>query len=33
VFETVNMTYKPVVNGMPGPAVTKSYDAKSNKVV
>ena len=33
VFETVNMTYKPVVNGMPGPAVTKNYDAKSNKVV
>jgi type VI protein secretion system component Hcp len=33
VFETVAMTYKPVVKGAPGPAVTKSYDAKSNKVV
>jgi len=32
VFETVAMTYKSVVNGAPGPAVKKSYDAKSNKV-
>jgi len=33
VFEKVDMVYKQVVNGMLGSAITKSYDAKSNKVV
>jgi type VI protein secretion system component Hcp len=33
VFEKVDMTYKPVVNGMVGAAVMKSYDAKSNRVI
>lgn len=31
-FENVAMTYKQVVNGMLGSALTKTYDAKSNKV-
>jgi type VI protein secretion system component Hcp len=33
IFEKVDITYKQVINGMAGAAVTKSYDAKSNKVV
>jgi type VI protein secretion system component Hcp len=32
VFESVSMTYRQVVNGVLGPAMTKAYDAKSNKV-
>jgi len=32
VFEKVSMTYKQVVNGVLGPAMTKTYDAKTNKV-
>jgi type VI protein secretion system component Hcp len=30
-FEKVTMTYRQVVNGVLGPAVTKFYDAKSNQ--
>jgi type VI protein secretion system component Hcp len=30
VFQAVKMTYWPVVQGNPGSAVIKSYDAKSN---
>jgi len=32
VFEKVSITYKQVVNGVLGPAMTKTYDAKSNHV-
>jgi type VI protein secretion system component Hcp len=32
VFEKVQMMYKQVVNGVLGPAMTKSYDAKTNQV-
>jgi type VI protein secretion system component Hcp len=32
VFEKVSMMYKQVVNGVLGPATTKSYDAKTNRV-
>lgn len=32
VFEKVSMTYRQVVNGILGPPMTKTYDAKSNKV-
>jgi type VI protein secretion system component Hcp len=32
VFEKVSMTYKQVVKGVLGPAMTKTYDAKTNRV-
>ena len=32
VFEKVSMTYRQVVNGNLGPPMTKTYDAKTNKV-
>jgi type VI protein secretion system component Hcp len=32
VFQSVQYTYRQVVNGALGPAITKSYDAKSNQV-
>src|ERR1039458_4077018 len=32
VFEKVQIMYKQVVNGILGPPMTKSYDAKSNQV-
>jgi type VI protein secretion system component Hcp len=32
VFQAVQMTYRQVVAGVLGPAITKSYDAKSNQV-
>jgi type VI protein secretion system component Hcp len=32
VFEKVSMTYRQVVNGVLGPPMTKTYDAKSNRI-
>ncbi len=32
-FESVQMVYKPVVNGAVGSAITKTYDAKQNTVI
>jgi len=32
VFQKVQMTYRQVIKGALGPAITKTYDAKSNKV-